>query len=80
MPAQAWVNARVREMAARRSDLRYIDIVPPMLQPDGRLMVEPRMNADEVGRAVVYMANLPLDTNVLFMTVMANMMQFVGRG
>jgi NAD(P)-dependent dehydrogenase (short-subunit alcohol dehydrogenase family) len=51
-----------------------------VLQPDGRKMIEPRMNADDVGRAVVYMANLPLDTNVLFMTVMANMMPFVGRG
>ena len=49
-------------------------------QPDGRMMVEPRMNADDVGRAVVYMAGLPLDTNVLFMTVMANLMPFVGRG
>jgi NAD(P)-dependent dehydrogenase (short-subunit alcohol dehydrogenase family) len=51
-----------------------------VLQPDGRKMVEARMNADDVGRAVVYMAGLPLDTNVLFMTVMANMMPFVGRG
>ena len=47
---------------------------------DGSMMLEARMNADDVGRAVVYMANLPLDTNVLFMTVMANMMPFVGRG
>src|SRR5918997_3900760 len=51
-----------------------------VMQPDGRMMVEPRMNADDVGRAVVYMAGLPLDTNVLFMTVMANQMPFVGRG
>jgi NAD(P)-dependent dehydrogenase (short-subunit alcohol dehydrogenase family) len=51
-----------------------------VLQPDGRMMVEARMNADDVGRAVVYMASLPLDTNVLFMTVMANAMPFVGRG
>ena len=51
-----------------------------VLQPDGRSMVEPRMNADDVGRAVVYIAGLPLDTNVLFMTVMANLMPFVGRG
>ena len=51
-----------------------------VLQPDGRMMVEARMNADDVGRAVVYMAGLPLDTNVLFMTVMANAMPFVGRG
>jgi NAD(P)-dependent dehydrogenase (short-subunit alcohol dehydrogenase family) len=49
-------------------------------QPDGRMMVEPRMEAEHVGRAVVYMASLPLDTNVLFMTVMANQMPFVGRG
>ena len=49
-------------------------------QPDGRKMIEPRMAADDVGRAVVCMANLPLDTNVLFMTVMANLMPFVGRG
>ena len=51
-----------------------------VMQADGRMAVEPRMNADDVGRAVVYMVNLPLDTNVLFMTVMANLMPFVGRG
>jgi len=51
-----------------------------VMQADGRTAVEPRMNADDVGRAVVYVANLPLDTNVLFMTVMANLMPFVGRG
>jgi NAD(P)-dependent dehydrogenase (short-subunit alcohol dehydrogenase family) len=51
-----------------------------VMQADGRMAVEPRMRADDVGRAVVYMANLPLDTNVLFMTVMANLMPFVGRG
>jgi NADP-dependent 3-hydroxy acid dehydrogenase YdfG len=51
-----------------------------VLQPDGSKKVEARMAADDVGRAVVYMASLPLDTNVLFMTVMANLMPFVGRG
>jgi NAD(P)-dependent dehydrogenase (short-subunit alcohol dehydrogenase family) len=51
-----------------------------VLQADGRKMVEPRMEADHVGNAVVYMASLPLDTNVLFITVMANKMPFVGRG
>ena len=51
-----------------------------VLQPDGKMMQEARMSADDVGRAVVYIANLPLDTNVLFMTVMANGMPFVGRG
>jgi NAD(P)-dependent dehydrogenase (short-subunit alcohol dehydrogenase family) len=51
-----------------------------VLQPDGRMAIEARMDAGDVGRAVVYIANLPLDTNVLFMTVMANKMPFVGRG
>jgi NAD(P)-dependent dehydrogenase (short-subunit alcohol dehydrogenase family) len=51
-----------------------------VMQPDGRMAIEPRMQADDVGRAVVYMAGLPLDANVLFMTVMANLMPFVGRG
>src|SRR6185437_5139150 len=51
-----------------------------VLQPDGSKKMEPRMEADHVGNAVVYMASLPLDTNVLFMTVMANKMPFVGRG
>jgi NAD(P)-dependent dehydrogenase (short-subunit alcohol dehydrogenase family) len=51
-----------------------------MPQADGRVMPEARMNVDDVGRAVVFMASLPLDANVLFMTVMANKMPFVGRG
>jgi NAD(P)-dependent dehydrogenase (short-subunit alcohol dehydrogenase family) len=51
-----------------------------VLQPDGRMAIEPRMQVEHVGRAVVYMASLPLDTNVLFMTVMANEMPFLGRG
>ena len=51
-----------------------------MLQADGRTMPEERMNVDDVGRAVAYMASLPLSANVLFMTVMANKMPFVGRG
>jgi NAD(P)-dependent dehydrogenase (short-subunit alcohol dehydrogenase family) len=55
-------------------------MVAGVLQPDGSKRPEPRMNADDVGKAVVYMASLPLDTNVLFMTVMANLMPFVGRG
>jgi NAD(P)-dependent dehydrogenase (short-subunit alcohol dehydrogenase family) len=55
-------------------------MVAGVLQPDGSRRPEPRMNADDVGKAVVYMAGLPLDTNVLFMTVMANLMPFVGRG
>lgn len=41
---------------------------------------EPRMAVADVGRAVVYMASLPLDANVLWMTVMASKMPFIGRG
>jgi NAD(P)-dependent dehydrogenase (short-subunit alcohol dehydrogenase family) len=49
-------------------------------QPDGTLMVEPRMNVDDVARGVVYMASLPLESNVQFMTVMATKMPYIGRG
>jgi len=49
-------------------------------QADGSLAVEPRMDVAHVGRAVAHMASLPLDANVLFMTVMATKMPFVGRG
>ncbi|MCA1455350.1 SDR family oxidoreductase [Bradyrhizobium sp. BRP22] len=55
-------------------------MVDGVLQPDGRKMPEPRMDAKAVGDAVAYMAGLPLDANVLFMTVMASKMPFVGRG
>jgi NAD(P)-dependent dehydrogenase (short-subunit alcohol dehydrogenase family) len=51
-----------------------------MPQADGRVMPEARMNVDDIGRAVAYMASLPPEANVLFMTVMANQMPFVGRG
>ncbi|MBI4184910.1 MAG: SDR family oxidoreductase [Proteobacteria bacterium] len=49
-------------------------------QANGTTMVEPRMDVAHVARAVVYMAGLPLDANVQFMTVMATKMPFIGRG
>ena len=49
-------------------------------QASGVSLVEPRMEVRHVAEAVLYMANLPLDANVLFMTVMATEMPFVGRG
>ena len=55
-------------------------MVDGVLQPNGQKIPEPRMDAMNVGNAVAYMASLPLDANVLFMTVMANKMPFVGRG
>ena len=51
-----------------------------VLQADLSLAPEPTMDPDHVGRAVLYMANLPLDANVLTMTVMATKMPLVGRG
>ncbi len=49
-------------------------------QADGRVAVEPTMNVDHVGDAIVHMAGLPLETNILTMTIMATKMPFVGRG
>jgi NAD(P)-dependent dehydrogenase (short-subunit alcohol dehydrogenase family) len=49
-------------------------------QANGSIAVEPRMDVAHVGSAVLYMANLPLDANVQFMTIMATKMPFVGRG
>ena len=49
-------------------------------QANGTVAVEPRMEVSDVANAVLYMASLPLDANVLFMTVMATKMPFVGRG
>jgi len=60
------------EMTARMKDG-----VP---QADGRIVPEPTMDVEHVARAVVYMADLPLDANVQFMTVMATKMPLVGRG
>ena len=53
---------------------------PGVPQAHGGLSTEPTMEVDDVGRAIVYMASLPLEANVLFMTVMATNMPLVGRG
>ena len=51
-----------------------------ILQANGQVIVEPRVDLVHVAKAVVYMAGLPLDANVQFMTVMATKMPFIGRG
>jgi NAD(P)-dependent dehydrogenase (short-subunit alcohol dehydrogenase family) len=51
-----------------------------VLQPNGQMEAEPVFDVEHVARAVVHMASLPLDTNVLFLTIMATKMPFVGRG
>jgi len=49
-------------------------------QPNGEMMIEPRMDVEHVANAIVHMAALPLESNVQFMTIMATKMPFVGRG
>jgi NAD(P)-dependent dehydrogenase (short-subunit alcohol dehydrogenase family) len=51
-----------------------------ILQPNGQMMVEPRMDVEHVANAIVHMAALPLESNVQFMTIMATKMPYVGRG
>lgn len=51
-----------------------------VMQANGQVAVEPLMDVDVVGQSVLYMASLPLEANVLFHTVMASKMPFVGRG
>jgi NAD(P)-dependent dehydrogenase (short-subunit alcohol dehydrogenase family) len=51
-----------------------------VLQANGQTVPEPRLDVAHVARAVIYMASLPLDANVQFMTVMATKMPFIGRG
>ncbi len=60
------------EMTARRA--------AGVPQANGSRLAEPRMDVQHVADAILFMANLPLDANVLFMTVMATKMPFVGRG
>lgn len=49
-------------------------------QPDGSMKPEPTMDVNHVARTIVYIANLPLDTNVQFITLMATKMPYIGRG
>ncbi len=63
--------------AATEMTSRMKDGVP---QADGSMAVEPTMDVEHVARAVAYMASLPLDANVQFITVMATHMPYIGRG
>ena len=55
-------------------------MVSGMPQANGTVQVEPRMNVQHVADAVLYIAGLPLEANVQFMTVMSTTMPFIGRG
>ncbi len=63
--------------AATEMTQRMAEGVP---QANGDIEVEPRIDVRHVARAVLYMASLPLDANVQFMTLMATKMPFIGRG
>ena len=70
--SQIDIGNAATEMAMRMKD--------GVTQADGKIAVEPLMDVDHVARAVLHMANMPLDANVQFMTVMATKMPFIGRG
>jgi NADP-dependent 3-hydroxy acid dehydrogenase YdfG len=66
------VGNALTEMAAR--------MAKGVPQANGTVAVEPLMDVQHVADAVLHMASLPLDANVLFLTIMASSMPFVGRG
>lgn len=66
------IGNALTDMTARHKD--------GQLQAHGDIVVEPTIDAEHVARAVVYMASLPLDANVQFLTVMATKMPYIGRG
>ena len=81
------LDGRAYDIACGQIDIgnAATELTEPMrttgvLQADGTIEREPTIDAADVARAVVYMATLPLDANVQFMTVMATKMPFIGRG
>jgi len=84
---QTALDGRPYDIACGQIDIGNADteLTEPMrttgvLQADGTTAREPTIDVEHVARAVVYMATLPLDANVQFMTVMATKMPYVGRG
>ncbi|MBM0104713.1 SDR family oxidoreductase [Steroidobacter sp. S1-65] len=80
------LDGRKYDIACGQIDIgnAVTDLAAPMAhgvpQANGSIAVEPLMDVEHVGSSVLYMANLPLDANVQFMTIMATKMPFVGRG
>jgi NAD(P)-dependent dehydrogenase (short-subunit alcohol dehydrogenase family) len=80
------LDGRAHDIACGQIDIgnAATEMTEPMsvgaLQADGTIASEPRIDVGHVARAVVYMATLPLDANVQFMTVMATKMPYIGRG
>jgi NADP-dependent 3-hydroxy acid dehydrogenase YdfG len=82
----AALDGRKYDIACGQIDIgnALTELTAPMArgvpQPNGAIAVEPVMDVEHIGSSVLYMANLPLDANVQFMTIMATKMPFVGRG
>lgn len=80
------LDGRKHDIACGQIDIGNADtdmtlpMLKGVLQPNGEMMPEPRMDVNQVADAVLHMANLPLETNVQFMTIMATKMPLVGRG
>ena len=80
------LDGRAYDIACGQIDIgnAATDMAGPMiagtLQADGSVATEPTLDLDHVARAIVYMASLPLDANVQFLTVMATKMPYIGRG
>ncbi len=80
------LDGRVHDIACGQIDIgnalteMAVKMTKGVPQADGRIAIEPTMDVEEVGAAVVHMASLPLSTNILTMTIMATKMPFVGRG
>ncbi len=80
------LDGRKYDIACGQIDIGNADTEPMsgvhtgVMQAHGALATEPTMDVNDVGRAVVFMARLPLDANVQFMTLMATKMPFIGRG
>ena len=86
MLAMFAVLARLHHLRRTQIDVGNADtplahrLTQGVMQAHGAVAEEPLMDVDIVGQSVLYMANLPLSANVLFHTVMATKMPFVGRG
>jgi NAD(P)-dependent dehydrogenase (short-subunit alcohol dehydrogenase family) len=80
------LDGRAYDIACGQIDIgnAATDMARPMaegiLQADGRTVVEPTIDVENVARSVAYMASLPLDANVQFLTVIATKMPYIGRG
>jgi NAD(P)-dependent dehydrogenase (short-subunit alcohol dehydrogenase family) len=80
------LDGRVHNIACGQIDIGNADtdmtlpMLEGVLQANGEMMAEPRMDVNQVADAVLHMANLPLETNVQFMTIMATKMPLIGRG